>query len=251
MFVALACSTDTEANRSTLEQTPNTAGAGDAEAAGAYLVIDVPDGGSIRGTVQFTGDVPGPRTVHVTEDVETCGTTQQVQSITADARQGVADAVVSLIDIRQGAAIEAPELPPTLDQRRCRFAPHVLIARTNAAVRVLNNDPLTHNVHTASFDNRPVNRAQPPSLREIEMTFETPERVRVKCDIHAWMSAWVIVIDHPYHAITSETGSFVIDNVPPGTYTLEIWHETLGTSTQSVTITANRTTTANIELTDR
>ncbi len=119
MLVALACSTDAEANRQAQEETPNAAGSGDAEAAATYTVVDVADRGSITGTLRFTGDVPGPRTVHVTEDVETCGTTQQVQHLAIHAQRGVANAVVSLIDIKQGAAIEAPELPPTLDQTVC------------------------------------------------------------------------------------------------------------------------------------
>ena len=249
LALAAACSGDADTDQAAEAEEDPAAAAVAAE--GAYTVVDVADGGSISGTVRFTGTVPAPRSVTISEDAETCGETRQVRTLEVGTGQGLANVVISLTGITRGAALRAPASPPTLDQRGCQFTPHVLLARTGDAVHVLNNDPLTHNVHTASFDNRPVNRAQPQSLREIEMTFQTPEKVRVKCDIHAWMSAWVIVIDHPYHAITSETGSFVIENVPPGTYTLEIWHETLGVSTQPVTVTASQTTTVSVELADQ
>ena len=248
-----ACGGDTEQGGPAEEEEAAETGAAEASPAAAegYTVVEVTDGGSLRGTVRFTGTVPAPRSITISEDAETCGATQQVQTLEVGAGQGLANAVVSLTDITGGAALEAPASPPTLDQRGCRFTPHVLLARAGDAVHVLNNDALTHNVHTASFDNRPVNRSQPQRLREIEVTFDVPEKVHVKCDIHGWMSAWIVVIDHPYNAVTDQAGSFVIENVPPGTYTLEIWHETLGASTQSVTVTASQTTTVSVELADQ
>jgi hypothetical protein len=80
------------------------------------------------------------------------------------------------------------------------------------------------------------------------LSFRFPEKVKVKCDMHDWMGAWIAVVDHPYNAVTDEAGSFVLENVPPGTYTLEIWHETLGSDTQSVTVAAGQTTDASVEL---
>ncbi len=225
----------------------SAAGVESADTSG-YTVVDVADGGTIRGTVRFVGTVPAPRTVSVTEDTETCGETQIMQLVQVGSQDGLANAVASLVDISRGAALEQAT-PPALDQRGCRFAPHVVIAAAGEPVHVLNNDPFTHNVHTVSFDNRPVNRAQPRSLTQIEVTFNVPEKVRVKCDIHAWMSAWIVVVDHPYQAITDEGGSFVIENVPPGTYTLEVWHESVGASTQSVTVTAGQVTDLSVEMT--
>jgi hypothetical protein len=115
-------------------------------------------------------------------------------------------------------------------------------------VEILNSDPVTHNVHTVAFDNRPFNRTQPAALEKIEASFRVAEKVRVKCDIHGWMGAWIVVIDHPYHAVTGSDGGFVIGNVPAGTYTVEIWHETLGASTQTVTVTAGQAADLSIEL---
>ena len=218
------------------------------EDASGYSVIEVVDGGTIQGTVRFEGTVPAPRAVAITEDVETCGDSQLVQLLSAEGGK-LANAVVSLVDITEGAGLVEPASTPTIDQVGCRFTPHVLVAQANRPVHILNSDPLTHNVHTVSFDNRPVNRAQPKGVQQIEIEFDVAEKVRVKCDIHDWMGAWVVVIDHPYHALTDSGGSFSIENVPPGTYMLETWHEELGTTSQTVTITAGQTTDVTLTMT--
>jgi plastocyanin len=214
-----------------------------------YTVVAVEDGGTIRGTVSFTGTVPEPVTIEVTDDVDACGASAQTPGLEVDADGGLRNAVVSLVDITSGAAVEASASPPTVDQNRCRFSPHVILVAVDEVVEILNSDPVSHNVHTVAFDNRPFNRTQPPSLEKLEASFDIAEKVRVKCDIHGWMGAWFVVIDHPYHAITDGDGTFVIGNVPAGTYTLEIWHETLGATTQAVTVTAGQAAEVNAELT--
>ena len=165
-----------------------------------------------------------------------------MQLLEVDGDGGLANAIVSLVDIEAGAALEVGASPPALDQRGCRFSPHVLIAAADAPVAILNSDPIMHNVHTLSFENRAVNRSQPPGVRKIELSFPRPEKVKVRCDVHEWMSAWIVAVDHPYHAVTSGDGSFVIENVPPGTYTLEVWHEAVGSTTRSVSVAPGETT---------
>lgn len=250
-FTLAACggeSGDDQASDDPAADVPVVAEAANAEASGGYAVIDVADGGEIRGTVRFEGAVPEPQTLAVAEDGETCGESQSVQLLKVDGGN-LADAVVSLTDITAGAALVEQASTPTIDQVGCRFTPHVLVAPANRPVHILNSDPLTHNVHTVSFDNRPVNRAQPQGVRQIEVEFDVAEKVRVKCDIHDWMGAWVVVIDHPYHALTRADGSFTIENVPPGTYSLETWHEELGSSSQEVTVTAGQTTDVTLTMT--
>ncbi len=239
------------------EQAPATEEQPAAEAASSdggdsgYSVVAVENGGTISGTIFFSGTVPEARTVAITADVEACGTSMEVQELEVAAGGGLANAVVSLVDITSGAAVEAAGSPPTLDQRGCRFSPYVVLAAVDEVVEILNSDPVSHNVHTVAFDNRPFNRTQPPSLEKIEASFDVAEKVRVKCDIHEWMNAWIVVVDHPYHAVTGSDGGFVISNVPAGTYTLEIWHETLGASTQTVTVTAGQATDLSVELAQR
>ena len=213
-----------------------------------YTVIDVADGGSIQGTVTFRGAVPTPSSVSIEEDVEVCGEARDVQWLQVGPGQGLANVVVSLTDIRSGISIEGTVGTLVLDQKGCEFSPHVLIAPVGATVNVLNNDPITHSLHTAAFANRPVDRAQPAELHSIDLTFAVAEKVKVRCDMHEWMSAWVVVIEHPYHAVTSASGGFVLDNVPPGTYTMEVWHEDLGAVTQKVTVTAGGTADVSVEM---
>ncbi len=224
-----------------------TTGTTDSAAALRYVAIEVVDGGIIRGTVRYRDVVPQGRTVSVPEDSATCGASRLVQPVLVGPHGGLADAVVSLVGISQGAAL-VPASPPTLDQRGCSFTPHVLLTPTGGTVRVLNSDPLTHNVHTAAFDNRSVNRTQPTGMDVIELSFDAPEIVKIKCDLHPWMNAWIVVIDHPYHAITDGTGAFVLSNIPPGSYTLEVWHETLGVRKQTVTVVAGETYDKTIDL---
>ena len=226
----------------------DVAGGTDTEVTSGYSVIEVVDGGTIRGTVRFEGTVPAPRAVAITEDVETCGESRLVQLLSAEGGN-LANAVVSLVDITEGVALVEPVSTPTIDQVGCTFTPHVLVTQSNRPVHILNSDPLTHNVHTVSFDNRPVNRAQPKGVLQIEVQFDVAEKVRLKCDIHDWMGAWVVVIDHPYHALTDSGGSFSIENIPPGTYTLETWHEELGTTSRTVTVTAGQTTDVTLTMT--
>ncbi len=213
-----------------------------------YSVVAVSNAGSIRGTIRLAGAAPAPRTVTIGEDVGTCGASKVIQTVQTGAGDGLANAVVSITNISQGAALETPAAAASLDQDGCQFAPHILLVSVGSTIKILNSDPITHNVHTVTFENRPLNRAQPAAMREIETTFAYADKVKVKCDIHEWMNAWVIVIDHPYHALTGADGEFVIENVPPGTYTVEIWHETLGTTTQDVTVSANQSTVVNAEL---
>lgn len=230
------------------EAAPAASEAAPAADAGGYSVMDVTDGGTIRGTVRLAGAAPAVRTVQVTDDVAACGRSQQVRSVMVGAGGGVADAVASLTNITRGAAPDAPASPPALDQQGCRFVPPALLVQAGAPVHILNSDPITHNVHTVSFENRPINRAQPAAVRQIEVSFRSPDKVRVKCDIHEWMSAWVVVIDHPYHALTDDNGAFEITNVPPGTYTFEAWHGSTGTVTREVTVTAGGVSTVDVEL---
>ncbi len=216
--------------------------------ASGYTVVEVQDGGSITGSVRFSGAVPAPRMVRVTDDFDACGATVEVSELEVGSGGGLANAVVSLVDVTSGAAVSTSLSPPVLNQRGCRFEPHVILAEVGQTVEILNSDPVTHNVHTVAFDNRTFNRTQPPSLEKIEASFEATEKVMAKCDIHGWMTAWIVVVDHPYHDITSEDGTFTIDNVPPGTYTLEIWHEALGSTRETVTVSGGETTDVRVAL---
>ncbi len=251
LLLLAACGSEAPATDGRESETASTETS--AEQAGAtgglgYTVIDVADGGVIRGTVRFVGTVPVPRSVSVSEDANTCGEEREIHGLRVGENGGLMHSVVSLIDITAGARLEAVSTPPTLDQRGCAFEPHILLAPVSEVVEVLNNDPITHNIHTVAFANRPINRAQPSAVKKIDVSFMVAEKVRVRCDIHEWMGAWIVVMDHPYHAVTDATGGFGLENVPPGTYTMEVWHETLGAVTQEVSVTAGEESTVDVEM---
>ncbi len=235
------------------EQAPGSAVPAAAETQGGgasgYSVVVVTNGGSISGTISFAGEVPAARTITITDDVDACGSSVEIQDIEVGTGGGLANVVVSLTDITSGAARGEAASPPALDQNGCDFDPHVVMVAAGAVLEILNSDDVSHNVHTMAFDNRSFNRTQPPALEKLEATFDVAEKVAVKCDLHGWMNGWIVVTGHPYHAVTDGDGGFVLSNVPPGTYTLEVWHEALGATTREVTVAAGETLDASVELT--
>jgi plastocyanin len=132
---------------------------------------------------------------------------------------------------------DVPAEPVTLDQRGCMYSPHVFGVRAGQNIEFVNSDTTTHNVHALPQANREFNFSQPIQKQKDRRFFATPEvMVRIKCDLHNWMSAYAGVLDHPYFAVSAPAGSFELEQVPPGTYTIEAWHEKLGTQTQRVTL---------------
>jgi hypothetical protein len=125
----------------------------------------------------------------------------------------------------------------TLDQKGCRYIPHVFAVRVNQPIEILNSDPTLHNIHALPKNNQEFNNGQPIQGMKMQHTFKAKEiMVPFKCDVHGWMNAYVAVMDHPYYAVTAPDGRFELKDVPPGTYTVEAWHEKLGPMTQSVTV---------------
>jgi plastocyanin len=213
----------------------------------AYEVIDVKDGGTISGEVKFAGTPPTPEKVPVTKDQEVCGKTEKIdESLIVGENKGIQNVVVSIVDIQKGKKMS--ETGATLDQKDCRYAPHVVLTPAGADLTILNSDGILHNIHSYSTKNPPFNKAQPKFKKEMKEKFSEPEMVRLACDAHAWMSGWVVVKDHPYYTVTDANGAFKLTEVPPGDYELRFWHETLGESTQKVSVKANEETKVAIEM---
>lgn len=206
---------------------------------GDYVTGDVSDGGAIVGQVTFTGTASTPRRLAITIDTVVCAREPQfAEDLLVGGGGGLQNVVVWISDIREGKAWEPRHSPAALAQNGCRFVPHVLIVPVGEQFEVWNNDGILHNVHTRGTENRPVNKAQPGFLRSVRIRLAHAEIVHVECDAHNWMSGWIAVAAHPYYVITDQDGNYRLDDVPPGTYTLQFWHERLGTETQQVTVTA-------------
>jgi plastocyanin len=135
---------------------------------------------------------------------------------------------------------DTPSEPVQLDQKACIYQPHVFGVQVGQNIEFVNSDPTLHVVHGVGNTNPEFQFSQPIQTQKDVKFFPKPEvMVRFKCDIHPWMSAYVGVLDHPYFAVTKPAGSFELKTLPAGTYTLEAWHEKLGTQTQKVTVSEN------------
>ncbi len=204
-------------------------------AADAYKEIDVKDGGSISGTVKYDGDVPAVKVLKIDKDEQTCGhdNKQSEELIVNGESKGIKNAVVSLVEIAAGKKAEV--LTGVVDQKECLFTPHVIAVSAGASVDMLNSDNVMHNLHSWSIKNAGFNEGVSGGGK-LTKKFELPEVVKITCDVHKWMSSFVIVKANPYFAVTDEAGRFKIDNVPAGSYKLEAWQEKLGKKTVDVVV---------------
>jgi plastocyanin len=176
-----------------------------------------------------------------------CGKSHENDELIVGSNRGIRWAVVSIQSPPPGAKWEPSSKSVQMDQQQCLYVPRVVIVPVGGTVEFLNSDRLLHNLHSVSTENPTFNRTQPKG-RVIPVVFKKPETVRVDCDLHSWMRAWVVVAEHPFYAVTGPSGEFALDNVPPGKYTLKIWQETLGTVTREVTVGDKDTTGVTVEM---
>ena len=212
----------------------------------AYEGGDVKDGGSISGTVKFKGTAPAPKKLDVGKDKEVCGKAPKVDQSLIVEGGNLVNAVVTITDIKKGKKIEVKKVQ--LDQNGCEYHPHVLAFPAGTTVEVLNPDGILHNVHSYSKANTPFNMAQPKFKKTLDVKVEKPEIIEVKCDVHGWMHGWLVASETPYFAVTDKSGTFKLDNVPAGSYNVELWHEKLGKSSQKVTVKAKEDAKVNFEV---
>ena len=205
--------------------------------------------GSLSGTISLSGDAPEVKVLQITKDQEVCGKERKLDTLILSGKN-VVNAVINVKDVKTGKKIEVPSKNIEFIQKGCQFKPHVLIVPVGSTLDILNQDPLTHNIHTFPKENTPLNKAQPKTLPKIvSPKFEIPETIKVQCDIHrGLMSAWFIVTDHPYMALSDAGGKFKITGLPEGEYEVEIWHEMLGKQTQKVAIKGGQTAKLDVAL---
>ncbi|HXO22116.1 MAG TPA: carboxypeptidase regulatory-like domain-containing protein [Thermoanaerobaculia bacterium] len=148
----------------------------------------------------------------------------------------------------EGKSFPVPTEKAMIDQQGCLYHPRIQGVRVGQTLVIRNSDPTLHNIHALPVKNQEFNQGQPFQKMEFEKKFDKPEvMVHFKCDVHPWMTAYMGVLDHPFFAVTNEDGTFTIPKLPAGKYTLEAWHEYLGTVDQDVTVTPGQTVTANFD----
>lgn len=188
--------------------------------------------GTIKGKFVFGGAPPSPTELKADKDVEVCGKHKLVaEELVVGADKGVANVVVF---VRDKAVKVHPDLggkdKVVLDNKGCRFEPHVAVVQTGQPFVIKNSDTVGHNSNVATIKNSPSNNLIPAS-GEATMTFSSEEAIpsQVTCNIHPWMKAWVVVRPNPYATVSQADGSFEIKNVPAGgELELQLWHEKAG-----------------------
>ena len=206
--------------------------------------VDPATAGTITGRVVVEGTPPKAQTIRVDGD-KTCatlvpGAERQTETWVVGEGGGLANVFVYVKTGLEGRSFPVPTEPVVLDQQNCWYTPRVVGVRVGQSFQVLNSDPLLHNVRAQAEVNQAFNQGQPVQGVRYSHTFSTDEvMVPIKCDVHAWMNAWVGVMNHPYFAVTGPSGAFELPNLPPGTYTVEAWHEAGGATTGTVTVPAS------------
>lgn len=211
--------------------------------------------GTVVGKITYEGRAPRPRVVRMTSD-PLCmpeskgGTLSEV--LVVGPGNGLQNAFVYVKDGLGTRTFPAPKTPVVLDQQGCRYSPHVIGIQVGQTLEVRNSDPTLHNVHAVPKINREFNFGQPTKGMKSNRTFDKVEvMVPFRCDVHGWMNAYAGVVAHPFYAVSKADGSFEIKGLPPGSYTIEVWHEQLGTQTSKVTVDAKTGATANFAMKGR
>jgi hypothetical protein len=225
LFITAACGNSSDA-------TPNAIPPGS---------VDPVTASTVTGHVRFDGTAPPAQFLRIDGD-RNCVTlngrdTIPSERVVVGEEQALANVFVYVKSGLEAYRFRPPGEPAVLDQQGCRYIPRVIGVMVGQPLEVRNSDPLLHNVRGEGAVNQPFNMGQPVQGTRFSRTFTTREvMVPFTCDVHAWMNAYIGVLEHPFHTVTGTDGAFALSGLPPGTYTLEAWHETLGARTETVTL---------------
>lgn len=235
---SVACSSSSAPPAAESSKPPPAAAAAKA----AYFTPDPATAATLTGKVSYRGPRLRLQKLRIDEDAG-CQQLNRSGLLEETVIVGAGGALANVfIHVKSGLegkqfAPPPPEAMVTVDQNHCRFSPHVFGVRVGQMIRVTNSDPLTHNIHPQPKQNREWNQSQEPGAPPLERRFVRPELyVRVKCNVHSWMRAYVSALEHPYFTVTGADGSFEIPQLPPGEYTIEAWQEKFGVQEQRIKV---------------
>jgi len=214
----------------------------------AAATVDPATAGTITGKITLEGEPSDMDVIQMAADPNCAkmhDSPVQAQFVVVGEGGGLANAFVHIKSGLNGS-FPAPSEPALLDQQGCIYVPHVIGLQVGQPLKIRNSDATLHNIHATPSNNKEFNIGQPVQGLETERTFDAVEvMVPFKCDVHKWMNSYAGVVDHPYFAVTDANGDFSMDNVPPGEYTVEVWHEKFGTQEMSVSLGESATAEAN------
>ncbi|MBI4518506.1 MAG: carboxypeptidase regulatory-like domain-containing protein [Deltaproteobacteria bacterium] len=216
-------------------------------AAAEYREVAVSNGGTISGRVRAAGELPVLPPHPVFKHQDNCGAAIADERLVAGQSGELRNAVVYLTGISAGKAVPR-ERALRLDNSKCAFVPHVLSASVGQTIEIHNSDPFLHDAH-ALLGSRTVFNVAIPKGRTVRRPLAYAGLIQLNCNVrHTWMQAYLYVAEHPYHAVTDDRGQFTLSEVPPGKYTLTVWHELLGSVDREVTVESGKTTTVDVDL---
>lgn len=195
---------------------------------------------TVSGKIAFEGAAPAAQSIRMDADPN-CQLLHP-QGVTADdlvvnPNGTLANVFVYVKEGLEGQSFPAPAEPVVFDQKGCQYHPRVFGIRVNQPLEILNSDNTLHNVHALPEKSGQFNLGMPIQGMKLKKTFASPEiMVKIKCEVHPWMSAYAGVLTHPFFGVSNGEGAFEIKNLAPGSYVLEAWHEKFGALAQSVTI---------------
>lgn len=200
----------------------------------AYEEIAFKDGATIRGIVKVEGKLPKLPPLQITKYREVCRDVPN-ESLIVGHGQGLRYAVITLEGITKGKAVER-ETVHELDNVKCRFSPHVQAASVGQFVVLKNSDPILHTAHAVFANEQPQFNVGLYPGRVSRKPLVAAGVVKIRCEVHPWMSAYIVVTEHPYHAISDIYGEYELTDIPAGHYQLKVWHESLGTQEKRVEV---------------
>jgi len=213
-----------------------------AESPAPTALVDPSTAGSITGTVKLDGSPPTFKPIDMSAEAACVQANSKPVTppiVVTGEKGALANAVVYVKSGLGSYRYDIPAAPAILTQKGCMYDPRVVALMTRQNLEIKNEDPTIHNVHPMPRENRAWNKSEPVGDPPIEASFTKPElAIPIACNIHPWMRAYLFVFDHPYFAVTSTSGDFELKGLPPGTYTIEAWHERFGTQDVSITIGA-------------
>jgi len=204
-----------------------------------------PNAGTISGHVTFTGTPPKMRPIDMAKE-PSCAkqhpTPIMTESVVAGPANALGNVVVYISTGDQASA--APTQAVRYDQKGCEYVPHVAVLQVGQPLEIYNDDQTSHNIHPLAKVNPEWNKSQPPGAPPIKSSYTKPEFIAVKCNVHPWMHGNFAVLTTSHHALTGQDGTFTLEGLSPGKYTVTAWHERFGTQTQEVTVGGAKPATA-------
>lgn len=211
-----------------------------------YFHVDPATAGVIKGSIVYHGPKPTRKVIDMDSDAGCekahANSPAYDEPVVVGPHGGLENTFVYIQSGLEGKKFEPSNKSVVLDQHGCMFVPRIVAVQAGSSLDLRNSDTVSHNIHLMPKNNYEWNQQQSPNAPDVQHKMVRPEiMIPIKCNVHSWMHAYVGVVDNPYFEVTGADGSFELKNVPPGDYTIGVWHEKLGEQTAQVHVAPSGT----------